>query len=164
MINKSFESELQQINNQWKSKSRIYGEVIELWIENNLPCSCHGIFITQPANQKSIDSTCNKCSKNIQIKSSSKPFKINRNNELKILGAEFTTTLNSVNSNLNWDLMLVYYNKDENFVEEIKLVKSKDISYKNVIPRKPLGQNARRAGWQGCYLVFSADVVEDLLS
>jgi len=164
MINKSFEEEIQQINNKWKSKSRIYGEVIELWVENNLPCSCNGKLITQPANQKSIDSTCNKCGKNIQIKSSSKQFKINRKNELKILGAEFTTTLNSVNSNLNWDLMLVHYNKDENFVVEIKLVKSKNISYKNVIPRKPLGQNARRAGWQGCYLVFSEVVVEELLS
>ena len=33
-------------------------------------------------------------------------------------------------------------------------VESKDITKNNIIPRKPLTKNARRAGWQGCNLYF----------
>ena len=163
MFDSSFEKELLLINSEWKSNSRIYGEVIELWVENNIPCECGGKLITQPVNQKSIDCICNQCSKNIQIKSSSKAFNINRNNQLKILGAEYTTTLNSINSQDDWDLMLVHYNKEKNIVEGIKMIKASDITADNVLPRKPLGPNARRAGWQGCYLIFDGAVVQKLL-
>ena len=83
-MNNSFQNEMLQINSEWKSNSRIYGEVIELWVENNIPCNCGGKLITQPANQKSIDCICNLCGRNIQIKSSAKPFSINRNNKLKV--------------------------------------------------------------------------------
>jgi type II restriction enzyme len=159
MINPSFQKELLQINNEWKSNSRIYGEVVELWVQNNIPCKCGGKLITQPANQKSIDSVCSKCSKNFQIKSSAKPFSINKNNKLKILGAEYTTTLNSIKSEVEWDLMLVQYDKDLNTVLDIKVIEAKNIKSENVIPRKPLGPNARRAGWQGCYLEFDAEVM-----
>jgi len=159
-MNNSFEKEMLQINSEWKSNSRIYGEVIELWVENNIPCSCGGKLITQPANQKSIDCICNQCGRNIQIKSSAKPFSINRNNKLKILGAEYTTTLNSINSEVEWDLMLVQYDKEHHMVLNIKVVEAMNIKAENVVPRKPLGPNARRAGWQGCYLEFDSEVIQ----
>ena len=34
-------------------------------------------------------------------------------------------------------------------------IDSQFINPECVIPRKPLGINARRAGWQGCYLKFN---------
>ena len=163
MVNTDLQNELLQINNEWKSKSRIYGEVVELWVENNVPCKCGGKFINQPANQKSIDCICDKCLKNIQIKSSSKPFKVNRDKKLRILGAEYMTTLNSINKDDNWDLMLVHYDKEFNKVKELKIIESQYISAKNVIPRKPLGPNARRAGWQGCYLEFHSEVITEVI-
>ncbi len=162
-MDNSFEKEMLQINSEWKSNSRIYGEVIELWVENNIPCSCGGRLVTQPANQKSIDCICNQCSKNIQVKSSAKPFTINRDGKLKILGAEYTTTLNSINSEIDWDLMLIQYDKELNKVVNIKVIIAENIKARNVIPRKPLGPNARRAGWQGCYLEFDAEVVKELI-
>ena len=162
-MNNSFENEMLQINSEWKSNSRIYGEVIELWVENNIPCNCGGRLVTQPANQKSIDCICNQCSKNIQVKSSAKPFTINRDGKLKILGAEYTTTLNSINSEIDWDLMLIQYDKELNKVVNIKVIIAENIKARNVIPRKPLGPNARRAGWQGCYLEFDAEVVKELI-
>ncbi|OUU49727.1 MAG: hypothetical protein CBC28_00555 [Flavobacteriaceae bacterium TMED68] len=162
-MDNSFEKEMLQINSEWKSNSRIYGEVIELWVENNIPCNCGGRLVTQPANQKSIDCICNQCSKNIQVKSSAKPFTINRDGKLKILGAEYTTTLNSINSEIDWDLMLIQYDKELNKVVNIKVIIAENIKARNVIPRKPLGPNARRAGWQGCYLEFDAEVVKELI-
>jgi type II restriction enzyme len=163
MINTDLQNELLKINSEWKSNSRIYGEVVELWVQNNIPCKCGGKLINQPANQKSIDCICDKCLKNIQIKSSSKPFKANRDEKLRILGAEYMTTLNSININQQWDLMLVHYDKELNKVEGLIIIESKYISAKNVIPRKPLGPNARRAGWQGCYLEFHSEVITKII-
>ena len=163
MINTDLQNELLKINSEWKSNSRIYGEVVELWVQNNVPCKCGGKLINQPANQKSIDCICDKCLKNIQIKSSSKPFKANRDEKLRILGAEYITTLNSININQQWDLMLVHYDKELNKIVGLKIIESQYISAKNVIPRKPLGPNARRAGWQGCYLEFHSEVITKIL-
>ena len=36
-----------------------------------------------------------------------------------------------------------------------KYIKSDDITCDNIIPRKPLSNNAKRAGWQGCNLHFT---------
>ena len=83
--NRSFLNEINSVNQNWKSNSRIFGAAIEMWVEKNLNCECSGIFI----NQKAYDAICNKCSKKIQIKASKKIFKPNKNGELKILGSEY---------------------------------------------------------------------------
>ena len=159
MIENSFKGLIEEINPNWKSNSRIFGEVIEKWVAKNMHCSCGGNYSLFSANKKSIDAVCKSCSKNIQIKSSSKPYKPNKNNVLKILAAEYTTTLNSIKSLESWDLMLVYYEKENLTVEEVSIIYSDDITELCVIPRKPLGPNARRAGWQGCYLEFDWETV-----
>ena len=47
--------------------------------------------------------------------------------------------------------------------KDLKIIESQYISAKNVIPRKPLGPNARRAGWQGCYLEFHSEVITKII-
>ena len=59
--------------------------------------------------------------------------------------------------------MLIQYDKELNKVVNIKVIIAENIKARNVIPRKPLGPNARRAGWQGCYLEFDAEVVKELI-
>ena len=59
--------------------------------------------------------------------------------------------------------MLVQYDKDKHKVVDIKVIEAKNIKAENVIPRKPLGPNARRAGWQGCYLEFDAEVIAEII-
>ena len=161
-MNKSFEPELNKINPKWKSNSRIFGEVIELWVSNNVKCKCGGIYNLFTANKKSVDAVCNSCQKTLQIKSMSKPYKPNKKNILRILAAEYTTTLNSIKNHQDWDLMLVHYSKENLMIEEIFLVESDNINENCVVPRKPLGPNARRAGWQGCYLDFEWTKVEKI--
>ena len=67
-MNKSFEPEIHKINPEWKNKSRIFGEVIELWVSNNMMCECGGSYKLFTANKKSVDAVCNVCRKEIQIK------------------------------------------------------------------------------------------------
>ena len=113
------------------------------------------------ANSKSIDGICSSCGRKIQIKSSSHKFKPNKENILKILGAEYKTTLNSVTES-DWDLILVAYCKNENKINQILKVDSSHIKENSVLPRKPLASTARRAGWQGCYLIFNWESVDDV--
>jgi hypothetical protein len=49
------------------------------------------------------------------------------------------------------------------YVKKISLISRENISEDNVIPRKPLGPTARRAGWQGCYLNFGPKSVTEIL-
>ena len=108
MINYSFIEELNLINSNWKSNSRIFGAAIENWVQKNIVCECSGNFENQLDNQKSIDAICNNCGKKIQIKASNKNFKPNLNNELKIMGAEYKTTLKSIQDGNDWDLILLH--------------------------------------------------------
>ncbi len=162
MINYSFIEELNLLNSNWKSNSRIFGAAIENWVQKNIVCECSGNFENQLANQKSIDAICNNCGKKIQIKASNKNFKPNLNNELKIMGAEYKTTLKSIQDGNDWDLILVAYDKNKTIVTQILKILSKDINITCVVPRKKLSLTARRAGWQGCYLNFRWDIIKKI--
>jgi type II restriction enzyme len=155
----SFISQLENINPKWVNNSRIYGQAIEAWIEENFICECSGKHKVQRANLKSIDAICSLCENKIQIKASGNKFKPNKSNRLKIIGAEYKTTLNSIMID-KWDLILISYNKEQASINQIIRVKSAQITEKSIIPRIPLKETARRAGWQGCYLEFDFNVLE----
>ena len=161
-MDNSFLKHLINLNPDWKSNSRIFGAAIESWVEENINCECSGRYTNQKANQKSYDALCNKCGNRLQIKASGRRFKANKNNVLKILGAEYQTTLNSIQKEKGWDLLLVAYERDKTLVTQVLKIYSKYIIPKCVLPRKKLAQSARRAGWQGCYLEFNWDCVETL--
>ena len=154
----SIHPQLININPNWNSNSRIYGQAIEDWVIENYRCDCSSLFDGLSANSKSVDAVCKSCDKKIQIKSSSHKFKPDKQKNLKILGAEYKTTLNSIIKS-DWDLILISYCKNENIIKQILRIDSSDINENSVTPRKPLSSKARRAGWQGCYLNFPWDNV-----
>ena len=155
----SLYNHLKNVNPNWTSKSRIYGEAVESWVEKNIQCDCLGSYIIQKANYKSIDGICNNCQKKIQIKASKNIFKPNKSNFLKIMGAEYKTTLKSIKE-MDWDLILVSYEEKTNDIHQVLRITSKNINEECVIPRTKLKETARRAGWQGCYLSFNWSHVE----
>ena len=159
MVSYSLLPQLMSINPNWSNKSRIFGQAIENWIQESFHCECLGKFSNTSVNSKSVDSICNSCGQEIQIKGSKKKFKANRQSKLKIIGAEYKTTLESIASN-SWDLILVSYNETTLQINQILRIKSDLISENCIIPRKKLSENARRAGWQGCYLEFHWDSID----
>ena len=48
----SLYNHLKNVNPNWTSKSRIYGEAVESWVEKNIQCDCLGSYIIQKANYK----------------------------------------------------------------------------------------------------------------
>lgn len=153
--------QLESLELKWVSKSRIFGQAIEDWVIENYTCECLSKYKTQKVNSKAIDAICYSCGNKIQIKGSKNIFKPNKYNELKIIGAEYKTTLNSIRED-KWDLILVSYSKEQKYINQIMKIKSDQITEECVIARNPLKETARRAGWQGCYLNFKYNAVEVL--
>tara|TARA_R100000008_G_scaffold69548_1_gene46955 strand:+ start:715 stop:1209 length:495 start_codon:yes stop_codon:yes gene_type:complete len=157
---KSLKKHLDQIPPTWKQNNGIFGEACELWVEEHVSCiKCDSLLVKCDANQKSIDHVCSSCGEQYQVKCSNKPF-VNRADRIRFLGAEYNTTLASMNGgNPLWNLLLVEYDKNEKCIENLLLIRKEDISAANIIARKPLSPTARRAGWQGCNFEFANSVI-----
>lgn len=151
--------EVENINPHWKSKSRIIGRACELYCCKHIRCiNCNSNdWLECKTNEKSKDQICNKCNKKYQIKCKSSSEKqirnIIKNNVFKTLGGEYNTTLRSIEQDI--DYIIVLYDKKSNYnILNIMHISSKYITEKNIIPRKPLSDKARRKGWQGCNIQF----------
>lgn len=157
-------NKIKELNPHWKTKSRIVGEAVELWAEENLTCpKCHSKTIENKslqkltANYKSVDLICNCCSAKIQIKAKKNSFVTKNNTIKKITGAEYNTTIQSVLSQ-SPHFYLISYKENPYEVTEIKVVNSGVIKKENIIPRKPL-ETGKRKGWQGCYIQLDKEQV-----
>lgn len=141
----------------WKNKSRIIGESIEECILTiNCPICQLKELMKYQVNEKSRDIYCNNCKSDFQVKGT-KTSSLKKD-KIKLLGAEYKTTCNSLlNNNINYLIVLYSENKNIDYynVEQILLINYIDIENECIIPRTPLKSTARRAGWQGCYLVFN---------
>ena len=155
-MNLSISKYVDHYKTKWKKKSRIYGESIEDWISDELTCrECEGALKKKPVNCKGIDHECSNCGETYQVKAQGKKFTF-KDDAIKIMGAEYNTTLKTI-SKENPNFFLVNYEEKDNIIKEVLYIPRKHISKDVVIPRKKLSENARRAGWQGCYLRFLKD-------
>jgi type II restriction enzyme len=140
---------------KWTSASRIVGEAAEDCIIT-LPCPiCNEkTLIKYKANEKSKDIMCETCHSQFQMKATKAPTK--KKPSLKLLGAEYKTTCQSIRENNVHYLVLLYsVIGDTYLIRDIYFINHGDINESCIIPRKPLSSTARRAGWQGCTLVFN---------
>lgn len=158
----SLQPQIDQVKEQhpsWKNNSRIIGRASELYCCEKIQCfKCNeSNWIECDVNTKSKDQTCKKCGKEYQIKcknTTEKSYKnIKKNGIFKTVGAEFNTTLKSIEDQI--DYIIVLYEKSTYNIFDIIHVNSEDITRDNIIPRTPLSDKARRAGWQGCKLHFT---------
>jgi type II restriction enzyme len=146
-------------NNNWKSASRIVGEACEEYVKNNVKCvRCNtNQFEKCKTNEKSKDLVCLGCNQNYQIKAKSATQKQIKNivsaNRFKTIGGEYSTTVNNITENI--DYLIVLYEKQSYQIHTILYIKSEHIDTTCILPRKALSLTARRAGWQGCSLVFT---------
>ena len=145
-------------NNNWKSESRIVGEASEYYVINNVKCvRCNNHnFEKCKINEKSKDLICISCNQKYQIKSKcvtqNQFTNIQCKNTFKTIGGEYSTTLNNINENI--DYLIILYEKQSYKIINILYIKNENINSHCIIPRKPLSLTAKRAGWQGCNIVF----------
>lgn len=135
----------------YKSASQKARILTEAWTSDNLECpSCGGTLSLLPANSRTSDFQCQSCGETYQLKSQSKPF------GKKILGAEYNTTIQAIRDGRHPSLILLQYDLKNLSVQQVRILHRSWITEQSIIPRRPLGPQARRAGWQGCLLALES--------
>ena len=150
-------NEIKEINN-WKNKSRIIGEACEIYTSNNIKCiKCNNELKKLKPNEKFKDFICIKCNQLYQLKaktfSKSQVEKVKITKSLKLIGAEYSTTLKGLDNKI--DYIIILYEKSNLTIKNILYVNHENINNECIIARKPLSATAKRAGWQGCYILFN---------
>jgi type II restriction enzyme len=146
-------------NNNWKSESRIIGEACEYYIKNNVKCiRCNNNnFSKYKTNEASKDLICINCSQKFQVKAKSATQKqvnnIKNTDIFKTIGGEYSTTVKNINEQI--DYLIILYEKQSYKIINILYIKYENINQTCIIPRKPLSTTAKRAGWQGCNIIFN---------
>lgn len=144
MTNCCLQSDIASAYKKQSQKARV---LTEAWVRDQVRCpGCGGSLRLLPPNTKVADFECNQCGEMYQLKSQSRPF------ERKILGAEYKSTIKSIQSGRHPSLILLEYDRISMMVRNLEFIHKSWISPSVVVPRKPLGPNARRANWQGCQL------------
>jgi type II restriction enzyme len=72
----------------------------------------------------------------------------------KLLGAEYSTTLASIEAEQHPSLILLRYSRTNMIVVDVRFIHRACITKSCLVARNPLGPNARRAGWQGSLIVL----------
>jgi len=149
----------------WKKEGNIVGEAGEYFAIEELICQrCNSDnWIKCRTNQPSYDQICGDCGKKYQIKTRKATKHQYENfilkNEIKISGAAYSKTIENLSEDIDYYIILYELNQEgtskEYNILNIIHVYGEDIDEFNIKPRKPLSSTARRAGWQGCDLVFN---------
>jgi type II restriction enzyme len=157
MLSQLLTDKCKQIRDEkgWISTSRIIGEAIEdCVITMSCPICSDKALVKYKTNQKSKDVMCEKCSCQIQIKATKHTKR--QLTSLKLLGAEYKTTCSSIKENNVHYLIVIYSVAGDKYnINDIYFIDHADINESCIIPRAPLSSTAKRAGWQGCMLVFN---------
>lgn len=135
--------------NNYTNQTQVARITTEAWVVENILCpNCGGTLERYSSNTKSKDVFCMLCKEEYQVKSSRTRF------SNRIIGAEYNTTLRSVKSGQHPSLMLLHYSQQNMEVVDVQIIHRSCITPSSIIPRHPLGYNARRAGWQGCMIAL----------
>lgn len=133
-----------------KSRSQMARRVTENWADENLYCSCcdSESLRSTPANTQAVDFTCPECLAVFQLKAG------RRWSERKVPDAGFDAMMRALASDAVPNLLVMQYTEDWK-VENLLIIPSFFFTPAAIEKRKPLGPQARRAGWIGCNIVLS---------
>lgn len=133
---------------QYKSNSQAIRILSESWLSENMYCPCCGNIVLKKFenNQPVADFYCENCKEQFELKSSGKKI------ENKIVDEAYATAIDRVNSKTNPDLFVLQYSGYE--VRNLVVVPKYFFTPSIIEKRKPLSENARRAGWVGCNILY----------
>lgn len=131
----------------FKSASQIARSLTERWTHDNFYCAACGTNLSPYRDSTPLyDFHSPDCSERFQLKASARQF------GKTVLDSEYHTALRGVIEDAYPSLILLHYDPMKWIVSDLELVHRAFITTSCLIPRKPLGPNARRAGWQGCLI------------
>lgn len=135
---------------QFKSASQTARVDTELWASQYMFCpNCGCPTLSRfPANRPVADFFCNDCGDEYELKSQSKGF------GRKVADGAYGTKIDRLASNTSPNLILLQYDRSRRHVQNLKVVPKFFFLPSAIERRKPLGKNARRAGWIGSNILL----------
>ena len=135
---------------QYNSKSQIIRVMSENWVAENMYCPCcgHASLRHLKNNLPVADMQCENCGEIFELKS--KQGNIGK----KIAAGAYEAMIQRINSITNPDLLILQYTQDYS-VSALTLIPKFFFVPSIIEKRKPLGPDARRAGWVGCNILFT---------
>jgi len=131
----------------YTSNSQIARVLTEDWVKTNSYCpNCGESHLNEFENNKPVaDFYCNTCSEQYELKSKN-GIKVGN----KIVDGAYTTMIDRINSNENPNFFFLTYDKIKWEVNNFIIIPKHYFIPDIIEKRKPLSENARRAGWIGC--------------
>ncbi len=122
----------------------------EDWVKQNSFCPCCGnIFLKNFENNRPVaDFYCENCSEEFELKSKNGLF------SNLITDGAYSEMIERINSNQNPNFFFLTYSKQFS-VNKFLLIPNHFFTPNIIQKRKPLSENARRAGWVGCNVDIS---------
>lgn len=144
----------------YKSPSQIARVLTEDWAARNLFCVACNRSRLQLArdNTKVIDFVCDNCAETYQLKSRNQPL------GNKVTDAAYEPMIDSIKKNKAPNLYLLHYNPANYCAENLLIVPKYFLTLSCIEQRKPLSDNARRAGWVGCNIVLKEIPIDGKIS
>ena len=143
-MNLHFESKIVE---HYKSRSQKIRVLTEDWIKRNQYCPICGndILTNYEANKPVADFYCIDCKSDFELKSKENKKGLLGN---KIADGAYNTMIDRITSMQNPNFLFLTYNN--NSVNNLILIPNHFFVPSIIEKRKPLSDNARRAGWVGC--------------
>lgn len=134
----------------YKAGPQIARVVSEEWCTREMYCpACDSSALTQSrANMPAVDFACPKCEQLFQLKS------LKRWNPRKIPDAAYEAMMRAIRSDRAPNLLVLQYSRSW-LVQNFVLIPRAFFTESVIEQRKPLGLQARRAGWIGCNILLS---------
>lgn len=134
----------------YKSKSQRIRVMSEFWVSHNIYCpACGNSHISKLSNNLPVaDLKCENCGNVYELKSKKNRF------GAKIVDGAYSTMIERITSDSNPDLFVMQYSDDLQ-VLNLTLIPKFFFVPSIIEKRKPLSENARRAGWTGCNILYS---------
>lgn len=131
----------------YTSNSQIARVLTEDWVKSNSYCpNCGETHLNEFENNKPVaDFYCKSCLEQYELKSKN-AFKVGN----KIVDGAYSTMIDRINSDENPNFFFLTYDKTKWQVNNFVIIPKHYFTSDIIIKRKPLSENARRAGWVGC--------------
>ena len=128
-------------------KARVWTEG---WVLRQMYCpSCGERPLTDYTNNKPVaDFYCGLCAEDFELKSTKGKF------GKKITDGAYATMMTRLKSETVPSLMLLRYTAQNRMVQDLSVIPKQFFVTDLIERRKPLSENARRAGWVGCNILI----------
>ena len=132
----------------YTNNSQIARVLTESWVLKNIYCpNCGEASLNEYENNKPVaDFYCAKCIEDFELKSKNGSF------SSRIIDCAYSTMLERVTSENNPNFFFLTYKKADLSVNDFAIIPKYFFTPEIIEKRKPLSQNAKRAGWVGCHI------------